>query len=1032
MIDSTHQSDEELVASVDRALRAAWSGSYDDLNRLVDANTGNGLDLGEAFDALTQERPSLSVDLAEGTEFGGYRIIRVVGRGGMGVVYEAEQLTPKRRVALKVLRKFRDDASDLKLFRREVRTLARLRHPSIATIHEAGQTSDGRHFFAMEYVLGQTLTEYLDGTHDDGQPRVERRMERDRPAPGLKERLRLFRDVCLAVNHAHQRGVIHRDLKPSNILVDEEGRPKVLDFGLARLTDPDAEMTGLVSLLADRSKLIGTLPYMSPEQILGTTDDVDIRSDVYALGVILYEIVVGRRPHDLRGMRLPAAIHAIGEATPDRPGAVNPSTPADVESIILKAMDRQVEQRYHSAEALADDVDRFLTGRPVAAHAPSWLYRLRRLTLRHKVASALSAALFLSIVIFGVVSSVQNAALVSQRNKAETQAQRTEHINEFLERILSSANPDYTRPNLMLEDILDHASRGLEAELAGEPEIRASLHSTLGMAYLGIKRFEAAEKHLKAALHLRRSFGEAYKADFALSLSQCACVTNHQKRVDEAEVYIQHALAIHKELVAQGDSDVTASMFELAGVLEVQGRLDASEEQYRGAIKLLRESDDAARSLGDALAVYGRMLVDCGRLDDAAPVLDEALGLREELLGPDHYKVAIILVDVVELAWLAGDYDAAEEALTRQLSILKKRVPDGDRVYAFALADLATIKEERGQYREAEALFREGVAMANAVFGEGHAQVALPMNNFANFLTRQGRPTEAEPMHRVVSSHWNLDNAGTQHNTAYSSQNLGVTLFELDKIDEARQNLERGIEIWRTVYGGTNPGMIRGLIALARLHWQEGDLDQAEAVLVEAQGVCLDQLGTEHIDTLRTSIYLGRLTHQTGDASGAEMVQVALAKMRTVRGNRHADVAWALGQYAAILAAEQDYEGSASAFLEAIDIERSLPREMHPNLATCLIGLARVQQAKGEQADIRSLLEEAWEIRRARYPEGNWQTAVAQSLLGCALVESGELEEAELMLARSTKWLHDRWGPDDHRTRTASACLDEARKRSAP
>jgi eukaryotic-like serine/threonine-protein kinase len=360
----------------------------------------------------------------------GYRIRRKIGEGGMGVVYEAEQPSPQRPVALKVIRAATSaDGYQIRLFQREMQALARLKHPAIAAIYEAGVTADGQHFFTMEMVSGVPLMEYARG----------RRLDGVHPPSSPQERLELFLSICEAIGYAHQRGVIHRDLKPTNILVGEaseshshgpDGRlsgtagVKVLDFGLARIHD-DAQLTEVYSEIG---QIKGTLPYMSPEQARGEPDAIDIRSDVYSLGIILYELMTDRLPYDVQRRSLPEAIRIICEEPPksmigSRPAPAAQPTKAgridrDVETIVLKALEKEPARRYASAAALGDDVARYLTRQPILARAPSALYQFRKLVARHRAPFALLAALFVVLLGFAITMAVQSMRIAGERDRA--------------------------------------------------------------------------------------------------------------------------------------------------------------------------------------------------------------------------------------------------------------------------------------------------------------------------------------------------------------------------------------------------------------------------------------------------------------------------------------------------------------------------------------------------------------------------------------------------------------------------------------
>lgn len=328
---------------------------------------------------------------------GPYLIHRRLGEGGMGIVYEAEQQAPRRLVAVKVVRGgLHVDEYRLKLFEREAQTLARLKHPAIAAVYEGGRTPEGEHFFAMELVRGVPLTDYV----------RERRIPR-------RQRLELFEKVCEAINYAHQRGVIHRDLKPSNILVDAEGQPKILDFGLARITDPDGS---LASATYEVGRIMGTLPYMSPEEVRGDVDAVDVRSDVYSLGVMLYELLTDQLPYTVRRGALPEAIRVICEETPRRVASIDRTLRGDLDAIAGKALEKDVGHRYQSAAALAEDIDRYLHDQPVLAHRGNAFYHFRKLLIRHRLACTVTLGL---LIVFAITSAAVTNIAEFQRAGVE-------------------------------------------------------------------------------------------------------------------------------------------------------------------------------------------------------------------------------------------------------------------------------------------------------------------------------------------------------------------------------------------------------------------------------------------------------------------------------------------------------------------------------------------------------------------------------------------------------------------------------------
>jgi non-specific serine/threonine protein kinase/serine/threonine-protein kinase len=472
---------------------------------------------------------------------GRYRIVGLLGEGGMGIVFEAEQQHPRRRVALKVIRGGTlVSEQQVRMFQREVETLARLKHPNIGAIYEAGRTEAGEHFFAMELVRGQTLDDYISGR---GGPLDDRE---------IRFRLRLFHSICVTVNYAHQRSVIHRDLKPSNIViadVEDASRQalpqiKILDFGLARITGTDVEAATAVTEIG---VIKGTLPYMSPEQTRGDPDEIDLRSDVYALGVILYEMLTGTRPYNLQKTSLVEALRIICEQPPLSlrnawKGARGPE--ADLDTIVAKALEKEADQRYGSAAALAEDVERYLDSRPILARAPSTMYQLRKFARRNRTLVAGVAATLLALVAGIVASTTFGFREAAQRRAAEKARKDMQAVAEFqanmlsdidaqtmgrrlavdLESRLQAARREKGAPereiegdraafrsymndinttdaalHVIDENILTHAIETAQSSFADQPLVRAQLLRSIGDTYFKLGLYEGGEVPLQAS-----------------------------------------------------------------------------------------------------------------------------------------------------------------------------------------------------------------------------------------------------------------------------------------------------------------------------------------------------------------------------------------------------------------------------------------------------------------------------------------------------------------------------------------------------
>jgi len=437
---------------------------------------------------------------------GPYAIRRRLGEGGMGIVYEGEQQNPNRLVAVKVVRGGHHvDEYRLKLFQREVQTLARLKHAAIANIYEAGRDSTGQHYFTMELVRGRRLTDHV-RDHD---------MQR-------RDRLRLFCKICDAINYAHQRGVIHRDLKPSNIIVDDDGNPKILDFGLARITDTDE---GMAISRTGAGQLRGTLPYMSPEESRGATAESDVRSDIYSLGVVLFELLTDELPYDAGRTALHEAVRVICEEPPRKPSSIDRSLRGDLETIVLKALEKERGRRYQSAAALAEDVDRFLSDQPILARRASIIYRTSKLIARHRV--IFSTLFAMSLVMIGAAiwvdrmtrrlnESTQDVVNLSELELAILQNHLAASRHE--QGSLAKAEPQYVAAMLTFRRL-------------GRNEPRRLGETLLGLGRLMIEREEAegearpdqllddAERYLEEAAAIFRGAGPDWIAHEVEALS---------------------------------------------------------------------------------------------------------------------------------------------------------------------------------------------------------------------------------------------------------------------------------------------------------------------------------------------------------------------------------------------------------------------------------------------------------------------------------------------------------------------------------
>ncbi|MGA7929456.1 MAG: serine/threonine-protein kinase [Candidatus Sulfotelmatobacter sp.] len=557
---------------------------------------------------------------------GSYRIIRLLGEGGMGAVYEAEQDQPRRRVALKVIKSAWADRELLRRFDLESQTLGRLHHPGIAQIYEAGAAETGfgsQPFFAMEIIHGKPLIEYAEAKHLN-----------------TRQRLVLMIQICEAVEHAHQRGIIHRDLKPGNILMEENGQPKILDFGLARVTDGDMQATRQT----DMGQLLGTLAYMSPEQVTADPLALDTRSDVYALGVILYELLAGKLPYEV-SRHVYEVVRTIQQVDPKPLSSINRAYHGDIETIAAKALEKDKTRRYGSAAELAADIRHYLEDRPIAAKPASTSYQLRKFARRNKVLVTGTFAVFLTLIVGVVVSTWQAVRARRAEVRAQAETATAQAVVDFLQNDLlaqASANkqagpqtkPD---PDLKVRTALDRAAVRIEGKFAKQPEVEAEIRQTIGQTYNDLGLYPEARKQLEQALTLRRRVlgpDNPKTIETMLSLGLTALV---QDKYAEAEEIDNRALEISRRVLGP-ENPVTLKCTSAVVKLYLAQHQDAQTEALaKQALEISRrvlgpEHPDTLHAAGNLAASYAGQ----GKYAQDAALLAPVLEISRRVLGPEH------------------------------------------------------------------------------------------------------------------------------------------------------------------------------------------------------------------------------------------------------------------------------------------------------------------------------------------------------------------------------------------------------------
>ena len=789
---------------------------------------------------------------------GPYRLLQLIGQGGMGEVWLAEQTQPVRRqVALKVIKAGMDTAQVVSRFEAERQALALMDHPAIATVFDAGSTPEGHPYFAMEYVKGEPITAYCD------QQRL-----------GMAERLALFVHVCEGVQHAHQKGVIHRDLKPSNVLValqDGQPVPKIIDFGVAKATtQPLTERT----LYTELGVMIGTPEYMSPEQARLTGLDVDTRTDVYALGVLLYELLTGALPFDrtaLREKALEEIQRTIREVDPPKPStrvtqmgpastdaARNRHTEArrlaselrgDLDWITMKCLEKDRTRRYGSASDLAADIRRHLDSQPVVASPPGTIYRARKFARRHRFGVAATVTVGLLLAAFAVTMAVQAQRIARERDRANREAETAKAVSGFLVGLFQVSEPSEAAANsVTAREILDNGALGIRDDLETVPGVRAALMSTMGEVYRRLGLLGPALELQTEALDLRRrTFGE---------------------RSGEAAA----------SLVGVGDALVSS------------GRAAEAEPRLREALAIRRGIDGGGLGVADALESLGACLEDQARYDEAERLQREGLEIRRRVLGDGTAAVADSWTAIGGVLYARSDLAGAGQAFRRALAIQRALRKPGHPRLTYAQENLAVVLTAQGQYAEAEATYRDTVSALQTRLGPDHQSLAVSLNNLGAALQLQGKYEEA-----AAAYHQAVEIARKRLGAAHPSlarylRNLGQTLDAAGRPADAEARLREALRIDRAALGADHPSAATDMTWLSSALRHAGALAEAESLAREAGLIDAKRLGPDHPRTIEAAGALGLALAARRRWAEAEPLllsyHAALASRREIEGSK--------------------------------------------------------------------------------------------------------------------------------------------------
>jgi eukaryotic-like serine/threonine-protein kinase len=768
----------------------------------------------------------------KGVVIGKYRIMYELGYGGMGCVFLAERVDGEfeQKVALKLLRNAIANDHQVQRFRSERQILASLDHEHIARLLDGGVTDDGRPWFAMERIKGIPVIEFCDAG-----------------SLTVQNRLKLFLDICEAVGYAHRKLVIHRDLKPSNILVTMEGKVKLLDFGIAKImTDGKSEPA-----LTQPGLLPYTPSYASPEQIRG--ESISTASDVYQLGLMLYELIAGVSPYDVSGKSPAAVEEIICNRVPPYPATQlvknrRERDPEDVSrkrsvsfkklkkelsgelgTIVMKAIRKEPERRYESAGQLADDIQRYLSGKPVKAHADSRLYRMEKFLKRHPAGSLSAAAIVFMAFIYLVTLTWHQQQTRAALSQAEREAEKSAQVVEFMLGMFEAGEPRENPGDLITaRELLE---RGLEEAdmLNTQPEVQANMYNVIGKVYSGLGQFDDAAEILEKAVELERlSAGINHFEIDALAgyLIDLANAKVRQGHFGEAQSSYLEALGMLRERYGENHPRVADAKLAMGSWIPVAG-LERAAELRLNALEIRKKwfgEDDLATA--EAFIQAGQIMRSQAQPEAAIEMLEQALNIQKNILGESHPEVqttSFLLADIYRL--FRVDLVKAEELYRNGLEILEETMGQNHPSRLHGITSLAALLVSEGSHSEAASLYRENLEIRTEIFGDLHPSVAEGMGQAGSGFRKMGLYNESETYHRNGLEMWKqlLD----ENHTIISGAKTGLaeTLIYLRRFDEAESLLSRSLEIQRMHFGDDSGARIYSLFG--KLEMQRGQPDEA-------------------------------------------------------------------------------------------------------------------------------------------------------------------------------------------------------------
>ncbi len=776
---------------------------------------------------------------AAGKLLGNFEILQLIGHGGMGEVWLAEQKLPvRRRVALKLIKTGMDTREVVARFESERQALALMDHPAIAKIFDGGSTPEGRPYFAMEYVPGIPITEYSDKHKLD-----------------IEERLELFMRVCEGVQHAHQKAIIHRDLKPSNILITEvDGKPapKIIDFGVAKAT---AQRLTAATMLTRVGSVIGTPEYISPEQADSAGEDIDTRSDVYSLGVVLYELLVGARPLEFGTLSFAELLHKLRDEDAPRPSTkaqpsnkgqtsgdqsstaarnrrIDPPTltrrlRGDLDAITLKALEKERARRYATPMELAADIQRHLRHEPVLARPSNAAYRARKYIRRHRLGVALAAVGVLLLAGFAVLEAVQ-------LRRIERESEQRARITDFMTNMFKVSDPSEARGNsITAREILDKASKQIDTGLAKDPEVQAQMMYVMGEVYGNLGLFSRAEPLLERSVEIRRRVLGARNIDTLRSMADLGWVLDAEGHRSQAEKSLRETLDLQRQALGRENRETLRTAIWLGETLMRELKFAEGEKLAREALAIQRRTlgPDSPETLHSSDAL-GFILASEGKNYEAEELLREALDGERRVYGSQETAQTMEWLGVILNQ--EGKYAESEKFSREAVDVDRRILGPEHPVTLDTIGQLGSVMRGEGRLAEAEKLLRQSTDGLRRVLGPTHPDTLDWLADLGETLDAEGRHAEAEKLLRetldIALRTLGRENVATLNTMA----SLSGTLRSMGRYAEAEKLARETLDIQRRVLGPEHPLTALSAYHLARAVARQGRRDEAFSLLQNA------------------------------------------------------------------------------------------------------------------------------------------------------------------------------------------------------